>query len=325
MKKTAILVILINLVFLNYLAGQNKVRTIKENSLVILNDNVKTYQKADDKSKVVSKLNTFDVLMVKSDKIVNDMVEVKLAGNISGWVNTIDTSYIKNLSWKKFDKIENLEMFLPADESFDFIKGETIEDAIGKHTEYKVTNSTYYVIIDYLEGKNEFDILRQSIGEEVQRESFTDFNYYGYEAYYNSGDAVDSGVYYILHLIEKDRSKYYIITVVLDNFRGGDWERTAKRILFSVRLKDSNKSNSPVLNSISNVTMVLTGDNVRVRTEAGTNGAVVATLSKGAKVKLIERTDIALTVGDKTGFWALVETASGIKGYVFDAYLKEEK
>ena len=45
-------------------------------------------------------------------------------------------------------------------------------------------------------------------------------------------------------------------------------------------------------------------------------------------MKLIERTDVALTVGDKTGFWALVEFEKGgktVKGYVFDAYLKEDK
>ena len=60
--------------------------------------------------------------------------------------------------------------------------------------------------------------------------------------------------------------------------------------------------------SESNNIYTLTGDNVNVRAEAATNGAVLLKLSKGAKVTLLKRSDIALTVGDKKGF-------SGVCGY----------
>ena len=75
----------------------------------------------------------------------------------------------------------------------------------------------------------------------------------------------------------------------------------------------------------------LTGDNVNVRAEASTNSAVLIKLSKGAKVSLLKRSDIALTVGDKKGFWAYIDTGikdkkgGTIKGWVFDYYLKKEE
>ena len=82
--------------------------------------------------------------------------------------------------------------------------------------------------------------------------------------------------------------------------------------------------------SNTNLTYTLTGDNVNVRAEAATNGAVLVKLSKGAKVTLLKRSDIAFTVGGKKGFWAYIDTqvtnkdGENIKGWVFDYYLKEE-
>ena len=75
--------------------------------------------------------------------------------------------------------------------------------------------------------------------------------------------------------------------------------------------------------------LTLTGDNVNVRAEASTNSAALVKLSKGAKVTLLKRSDIALTVGDKKGFWAYIDTGikdkkgGTIKGWVFDYYLKK--
>ncbi len=68
-----------------------------------------------------------------------------------------------------------------------------------------------------------------------------------------------------------------------------------------------------------------------MRAEAGTNSAALIKLSKGAKVSLLKRSDIALTVGDKKGFWAYIDTGvkgkngENIKGWVFDYYLKKEE
>jgi hypothetical protein len=79
--------------------------------------------------------------------------------------------------------------------------------------------------------------------------------------------------------------------------------------------------------SSTNAIYTLTGDSVRMRSEAGTNGAVVAVLNKGARVKLLERSAEEVEIGGKSGHWALVEvvspqSAAGKRGWVFDAYLK---
>ncbi len=75
---------------------------------------------------------------------------------------------------------------------------------------------------------------------------------------------------------------------------------------------------------------ILTGDNVNVRSEASTNSAVLLKLKKGARVKLLERSDISFTIGDKTGNWVYIDTGvkdkkgNTIKGWIVDVYLKEE-
>ncbi len=75
---------------------------------------------------------------------------------------------------------------------------------------------------------------------------------------------------------------------------------------------------------------ILTGDNVNVRSEASTNSVVLLKLKKGARIKLLERSDVEFTVGDKKGYWVYIETGvkdkkgKTIKGWVVDVYLKEE-
>ena len=74
---------------------------------------------------------------------------------------------------------------------------------------------------------------------------------------------------------------------------------------------------------------ILTGDNVNVRTEPNTNATVLLKLKKGTKVVVINREDEEVTIGDKTGHWAYIDTGvkdkkgNTIKGWVFDVYLKE--
>jgi hypothetical protein len=78
----------------------------------------------------------------------------------------------------------------------------------------------------------------------------------------------------------------------------------------------------PLLNT-NNLFYSITGDNVNVRADASVDGKILTLLSKGARVKLIKRSDIELYIGDKKGHWAYIETGV-IKGWVFDYYLKEE-
>jgi hypothetical protein len=74
----------------------------------------------------------------------------------------------------------------------------------------------------------------------------------------------------------------------------------------------------------------LTGDNVNLRADAGTNSDVLAVLKIGAKVTLLGRLSGQETIGGKSGYWAYIDTgmkdiAGGtVKGWVFDAYLKAE-
>lgn len=73
---------------------------------------------------------------------------------------------------------------------------------------------------------------------------------------------------------------------------------------------------------------ILTMDNVNLRAKSNIKSKVLVKIKEGQKVKLIKRTDAALTVGDKKGFWAWIEfekNGKKWKGYVFDAYLKEDK
>ncbi|URA10630.1 SH3 domain-containing protein [Thermospira aquatica] len=76
---------------------------------------------------------------------------------------------------------------------------------------------------------------------------------------------------------------------------------------------------------------ILTGDNVNVRSEASTNSAVLLKLKKGARVKLLERSDVTFTIGDRTGNWVYIDTGvkdkkgKPIKGWMVDIYLDEEE
>jgi len=91
--------------------------------------------------------------------------------------------------------------------------------------------------------------------------------------------------------------------------------------------KGSETSSPPALSSSVN-NFILTTDNVNVRAKANIKSKILAKIKMGQKVKLIKRTDVALTAGDKKGFWAWVEfekNGKTVKGYVFDAYLEEEK
>lgn len=90
---------------------------------------------------------------------------------------------------------------------------------------------------------------------------------------------------------------------------------------------DSSEKGNPETTKYS----ILTGDNVNVRAEATTNSKVLLQLKKGARVKVLEWSDIEFTVGDKTGYWVYIDTGvkdkkgKTIKGWIVDIYLKPEE
>lgn len=73
----------------------------------------------------------------------------------------------------------------------------------------------------------------------------------------------------------------------------------------------------------------ITGDNIRVRSGSGTNSQVLLTLSRGAKVSLINRSNNAFSAGGKNGSWVYIDTGDPdgkggtLKGWIVDVYLKK--
>ncbi|URA09902.1 SH3 domain-containing protein [Thermospira aquatica] len=120
-----------------------------------------------------------------------------------------------------------------------------------------------------------------------------------------------------------DTIKGWILDVYIE-------EESNSSIQSTNKLKLLNVTNSGVNSCEKEDYHILTGDNVNVRSEASTNSAVLLKLKKGARVKLLERSDVTFTIGDRTGYWVYIDTGvkdkegNTIKGWVVDIYLKEE-
>jgi ankyrin repeat protein len=77
-------------------------------------------------------------------------------------------------------------------------------------------------------------------------------------------------------------------------------------------------------------TYIITGDDVRVRTDAGTNSEVLLSLDRGAEVRLINRSNKTFNINGKKAYWVYINTEISdnkggmIYGWVIDYYLKEE-
>jgi hypothetical protein len=328
MKRKVILLFIINLIAVSYLAGQDEVRIMDDNSLLILSSNANIYQKSEERAEVITNVGMLDVLKIKNSNIVNNKIEVILDSNSNGWININDTSYIGNLDWRNFNNFKDINIYIPKEISFTFDPSKLNKGkyAKGNYMEYQIFNSVFFIDIAYNERIDELKI-KKFITNSINGLNLT---YYGYEAYYdNITSTVEGGFGYGLTILEKDRKKYYSISVMLRGNITPEQELTAKKILFSVRLKNANASGQTDSVGTNNI-YTLTGDSVRMRTEAGTNGAVVAVLSKGARVKLLERKVEEVEIGGKVGHWAYVETevkdkaGNAVKGFVFDAFLKEE-
>ena len=60
---------------------------------------------------------------------------------------------------------------------------------------------------------------------------------------------------------------------------------------------------------------------VRVRSAPNTTGAVLTQLNRGARVKVLDRTDEEETIGGQTNYWYQVRLADRREGWVFGAFL----
>lgn len=70
---------------------------------------------------------------------------------------------------------------------------------------------------------------------------------------------------------------------------------------------------------------LLNDSDVRIRTEAGTSGAILGKLDRGEMVLILERGSRKDTIGGVTAAWYRIRTAAGIEGWVFSAFLDERK
>ena len=70
---------------------------------------------------------------------------------------------------------------------------------------------------------------------------------------------------------------------------------------------------------------LLNDSDVRIRTEAGTSGAILGKLDRGEMVLILERGSRKDTIGGATATWYRIRTAAGIEGWVFSAFLDERK
>ncbi|MGA2140905.1 MAG: SH3 domain-containing protein [Brevinematales bacterium] len=300
---------------------------ITDNSLVVLGSNVIIYRDNSKGSKQVSSAIIPDVFRFVSGRIVSGRIEIEYTNNTYGWIGVENTSFIKNLSWKSFRKIKNFEIYLPGDLKFNFTPGILAGDKNYRVMENRLESPEYFIDIAYIEEGKDFDI--QSLTSMTNSGPVYPLKVHGYDSYYNSGYGEDGDLYYSLNMIGKNRKTYFSVSVIMAGNANPSEEQklTAGRILFSARVLNSTgiigdsasgqsaKTNLPYY--------IITGDDVRVRSQGSTNGEVLATFSKGKKVRLISRADAAVIIGGKKGRWAYIDAGS-LKGWVFDYYMKEE-
>lgn len=299
------------------------VNNITEDSLVVIGSNAVIYRDNSKSSKQVSSALIPDIFRIRNGRIVNGRIEIIYTNNTSGWIGVENTSFIKNLSWKSFRKIKNFEIYLPGDLKFNFTPGSLAGDKNYRVMENRLENPDFFIDIAYIEEGKDFDI--QSLTSLTNSGPVDRLKVYGYDAYYNNGYGEDGDPYYSLNIIGKNRKTYFSVSVILTGNANPAEEQklTAGRILFSARvLNPPVFSGPPVKTNLPYY--IITGDDVRIRSQGSTNGAVLAVFSKGKRVRLISRADAAVDIGGKKGRWAYVD-AGTVKGWVFDYYLKEER
>ncbi len=318
LKKNFVIMLFI-LIISNGLAWTSEPENQLTNEYFIIGTNVMLNEVPDTGAKGILLMNEFDKVMLSASKPVNDNYNVILNGT-NGWVDVFNVSLIPT-DWIKFNKIDELILYFPKNFNFTFHESEktTNRNKDGsKAIEYKIGNDNFLLDINYISNKT------------FESEDKATMNYYGINGYFYSDYSAENGnKLFELMLVNEIKKEYYQLDYYFSSDKPTyEEELTAKKILFSVRIKDTNKSSEKPSSESTSSICTLTGDNVNVRAEAATNGAVLVKLSRGAIVTLLKRSDMALTVGDKKGFWAYIDTqvtnkdGETVKGWVFDYYLK---
>ena len=305
-----------------------------EKEYFVIGKNTILYELNNGKANRILTFNQFDKVKVLNLNPVKNQYYVSFNGT-NGWVNISEISFIPD-DWIKFTKIDDIIIYLPKNFDYKYEKGNRVENGDKSiYIESKLYDKQYFTDINnnhyYLDLWYHTNVsFIESEGDDIS--NIKKINYNGNDGYFRN-EPPDFGGEELELIIDKEiKREYYQFGIGLSKLKPTeDEELTAMKILFSVRIKDTSGSNEQPSSEQTGQTYILTGDNVNVRAEAATNGAVLVKLSKGAKVTLLKRSDTALTVGDKKGFWAYVDTqvtnkdGESIKGWVFDYYLKEDK
>lgn len=120
---------------------------------------------------------------------------------------------------------------------FKFEKNELPEDINGKLVEFRLNNEIYYIIVVYAKRKKNFDInkISEIWKEEILYESLF---YYGYQSYFFKFYNESGGISFGMYIVEKNGKDFYGISVNLRPDFTPEEELIAKKILFSVRIKE---------------------------------------------------------------------------------------
>ncbi|MCX7759508.1 MAG: hypothetical protein N2169_07905 [bacterium] len=235
------ILILISTIFKFFLLyGKEPVSHIISEDIVIINTNVAIYCKPIGNINIIKVADFLNVFKVKGNKIINGRIEIYTENGNFGWINVSETSYIKNLGWKRFDRIKGLEIYLPPEYKFNFETHNLPENELGKWIQYDFVNPNLYIKIYYGEEREEFNITNLYLEDVITEDMFKKMVIQQTEAYYGEfNDSIESGLVHQLFLIEKGRKKSFSIAAIFDRFNQPvniEQQLIARKILFSARI-----------------------------------------------------------------------------------------
>ncbi|MGC8770064.1 MAG: hypothetical protein ACP5Q5_02295 [Brevinematia bacterium] len=241
MNRIEILILMLLIFTFSGLYSEEAVgRTNFGESIIIINTNVTVYRNSKKGSSIIKMVNFLDIFKIKGSKIINGRIEIYIENGRSGWVNVSETSYIKNLGWKKFDKIEGLELYLPKEYKYNFKVSNLPENESGRSTQYDFVNPNLYIKIYYCEERKEFNITNLYFEDTITEDTFKKMLIHQTEAYYGEyKDPIEGSYVLDLFLIKDDRKKSFSISIIFPYFTlPVNYEKIilARKILFSSRV-----------------------------------------------------------------------------------------
>ena len=202
----------------------------------ILEDNVVVTREAGKASVRTGTLGFLDgVRFVAVDKAIGK-VRVESVKGIAGWIDLKGTSQVP-ADWKEVIIDDYISIHLPPGETFKTMKNEPDPEE-GGLTEYKFFNENYFINMvhseeHYSESVSQAKTVAAQSGDgSVARDLLLN----GLEGVFHVAPADVEGMTVITWTIRGKKNDSYIFSVIMQKERaGGEYEVTARRILFSAR------------------------------------------------------------------------------------------